>query len=65
MTDVIRGSRPGDAKRPNQTYADGRVCAQVGCETRISIYNRATYCWKHTPVRFPVVRGDRKRRTAA
>ena len=65
MADVIKGSRLGDSARPNRTYDDGRVCAHIGCGTRISIYNRSQYCWQHTPQRFPVVRGDRKRRVAA
>ena len=65
MTDVIKGTRPGDIARPNHRYAEGRVCANEACETRLSVYNRSKYCWAHEPLRFPVVRGDRKRRAAA
>jgi hypothetical protein len=62
---VVRGSRPRELPRPNRTYAPGRVCAHEGCETRISIYNRSAYCWTHAPQKFPLVRGERKRRAAA
>jgi hypothetical protein len=62
---VVRGSRPRELPRPNRTYAQGRVCAHEGCETRISIYNKSAYCWAHAPLRFPLVRGERKRKAAA
>lgn len=29
------------------------------------MYNKATLCWAHTPMRFPLVRGERKKRAAA
>jgi hypothetical protein len=61
---MIRGSRPKELPRPNRTYGDGRVCAEEGCDTRISVYNRSNYCWVHAPVRFPIVRGQRKRKAA-
>ncbi len=31
---------------------DVRVCDAEGCSTVLSIYNAATYCWLHQPVRF-------------
>jgi hypothetical protein len=62
---VVRGSRPRELPRPNRTYAQGRVCAHEGCDTRISIYNKSPYCWAHAPLRFPLVRGERKRKAAA
>jgi hypothetical protein len=61
---VIRGARPRELPRPNRTYGEGRVCAHEGCDTRLSVYNRAKYCWAHAPVRFPVVRGARRRKAA-
>jgi hypothetical protein len=64
-TAAIRGSRPRELPRPNRTYGSGRVCAHDGCETRISMYNKALYCWAHTPMRFPLVRGERKKKAAA
>jgi hypothetical protein len=29
------------------------------------MYNKALYCWAHTPMRFPLVRGERKKKAAA
>lgn len=62
---VIRGSRPRELPRPNRVYREGRVCEHDGCETRISKYNKATFCWAHAPVRYPLTRGERKKRNKA
>jgi hypothetical protein len=64
MCDVLRGSRPRELPPPNRTYERGRVCATDGCETRLSVYNRSAYCWAHAPQRFPLVRGERRRKAA-
>lgn len=32
-----------------QTYPAGRVCAQDGCGTRLSIYNGGEWCARHEP----------------
>ena len=64
MNDVLKGTRTGELPRPNRTYAAGRVCEEEGCETKLSVYNRSHYCWQHTPLRFPVVRGDRKKKNS-
>jgi hypothetical protein len=61
---AIRGVRPRELPRPNRTYSQGRVCAQEGCDTRLSVYNKAQHCWAHKPVSYPVVRGARKRKAA-
>lgn len=61
MSEYMKGSRPRELPRPNRTFEDGRVCAHEGCDTQLSVYNRATVCWQHAPVRFPFVRGQRKR----
>jgi hypothetical protein len=62
---TIRGSRARELPRPNRTYAQGRECAHEGCSTRLSIYNKSDLCWQHTPVRFPLVRGERRKKAAA
>ena len=62
MTDILKGSRATELPRPNRVYAEGRVCEEEGCETKLSVYNRSKLCWQHTPLRFPVVRGDRKKK---
>jgi hypothetical protein len=62
---VVRGNRARELPRPNRTYSRGRVCAQPECRTRISVYNKSEYCWSHAPQRFPLVRGERRRKAAA
>ncbi|MFN2543768.1 MAG: hypothetical protein ABR600_04230 [Actinomycetota bacterium] len=64
-SDTYRGERVGQLPRRNRTYDAGRTCAEPGCTTRLSIYNRASHCWQHEPVRTFVSRGKRKRREAA
>ncbi len=58
----LRGTRPRELPRPNRTYGTDRVCAHEGCETRISRYNKAKHCYVHAPVRYPLVRGERKKK---
>ena len=61
----IRGSRPRQLPRPSRTYGDDRVCAHEGCATRISKYNKAKHCWAHAPLKYPLTRGERRKKTAA
>jgi hypothetical protein len=61
----FRGARVRELPRRNRTYGSGRTCAEPGCTTRLSMYNRSTFCWQHEPVRTFVARGKRKRREAA
>ena len=51
--------------RRNRVFGPGRRCAEEGCITEISIYNKSKYCWAHEPVRYYVARGRKKRREAA
>lgn len=44
---------------PRQAAA-GRLCAEPGCITVLSRYNRKTTCWLHSPVEIP--RGRRRAR---
>ena len=60
-----RGSRIRDLPRRNRTYPAGRSCAEPGCSTKLSIYNRTRFCWQHEPLRAYVARGRRKKREAA
>lgn len=57
MTDIVRGAAIKGVTRPSKRFAQGRVCAKSGCETRLSQYNKAEFCHAHAPVRFPRVRG--------
>jgi len=51
--------------RPTKKYTEGRVCAEAGCGTKLSVYNRWNFCWQHEPVHAYVPRGKRKSRKAA
>lgn len=61
----LRGSRPRGLPRPNRTYGRNRVCAHEGCETRLSRYNKGEHCFAHAPLRYPLVRGERKKKRPA
>ena len=43
--------------RPSRTFARGRVCAEPGCETKLSMYNNGKYCYQHEPMAVPRTRG--------
>jgi hypothetical protein len=45
--DPIRGVTAGGAPRPNPSFARGRVCERLGCETLLSVYNEHAFCWVH------------------
>jgi len=45
--------------RPSRAFARGRVCAEDGCETRLSIYNDGSYCYHHEPQATPRMRGKK------
>ena len=48
-------------RRGRRRAPAGRVCADDGCETRLSIYNRSTRCWQHEPAhRYLPVHGGRR-----
>ena len=61
----LRGSPVRALPRRNRVWGAGRECAEEGCITRISIYNRAKYCWAHEPIHYYVARGRKKTREAA
>lgn len=54
---AIRGSRLRALPRASQKFAKGRVCAEPGCETRLSTYNRRDKCWNHADMKVPRLRG--------
>jgi hypothetical protein len=61
----FRGAAVRTLPRANRTYAEGRVCAAPGCETKLSKYNKWSYCWQHEPVHAYIPRGKRRSRKAA
>ncbi len=46
----------GSSRAP-KTYSSERTCANEGCETVLSRYNRREYCFAHAPTKFPRLRG--------
>ncbi len=57
MSDNVKGQSIKGVTRPSKDYGDGRACAQAGCTTKLSRYNRREYCYAHAPVKYPRVRG--------
>jgi hypothetical protein len=53
----IRGSRAQALPRASRTYPRDRVCAEPGCPTRLSTYNRRDKCWVHAEMKIPRLRG--------
>ena len=41
------------------SHGEGRICAEPGCETKLSRYNPSSRCWQHADVVFPNYRGKR------
>ena len=58
---AIRGSRLRALPRASQKFPKGRVCAEPGCETRLSTYNRRDKCWAHADMKVPRLRGRKSR----
>lgn len=53
LADVIGSSVSGRAFKgphsPTTTFPPGRTCAELECETILSIYNESVYCALHQP----------------
>lgn len=56
QTGNYRGAKPNYVK-PSRMYAQNRVCAAPGCETRLSRYNPRDKCWTHADFKVPRLRG--------
>ena len=54
---AVHGSRPQPLPPASQKFPEGRVCAQPGCETRLSTYNKRDRCWAHAEMKVPRLRG--------
>jgi hypothetical protein len=61
----LKGASVRTLPRPNKTYTSGRICAEPGCETKLSMYNKWQYCWQHEPVHEYIPRGKRRSKKAA
>lgn len=55
--EAIRGSRTLGLPRANKKSPGGRVCAEGGCETVLSVYNKREKCWAHAEMKVPRLRG--------
>lgn len=44
---AIEVGMPNDHDRPPRKFLPGRMCAESGCDTRLSIYNKSDYCSLH------------------
>lgn len=53
----IGGSAFTGIGKPARTFPRGRVCAEDGCGTRLSIYNDGRFCSQHAPQAVPRMRG--------
>lgn len=65
MNDGYRGAAVRTLPRPNKKYGEGRVCAEAGCGTKLSVYNKWKYCWQHEPVHDYIPRGKRRSKNRA
>jgi hypothetical protein len=43
----------------SRTFGPGRLCGELGCGTRLSIYNAGSYCSRHQAKDSPQMRGKR------
>ena len=53
----IRGNRAAGLPKPSRQAERGRTCAQKGCHTKLSVYNRADKCWAHADTKLSPLRG--------
>ena len=53
----VQGERFTSTERNLPRAADGRVCAEPGCQTRLSVYNEQDFCALHAPMVVPRMRG--------
>jgi hypothetical protein len=56
---VTSGEAFTSADQPSMRYSHGRVCAEDGCATKLSIYNDGDFCALHHPMEAPRMRGKK------
>ena len=54
---VMKGRRILGSSRAPKTFSSERTCADDGCDTILSRYNRREHCFAHAPTKFPRLRG--------
>jgi hypothetical protein len=55
----LSAERVSSADQQSRRYKSGRVCAEPGCRTRLSIYNDGAHCSLHAPMVVPRTRGKK------
>jgi hypothetical protein len=53
----VQAERFTSIERNLPRSADGRVCGEPGCSTRLSVYNEQDFCALHAPMVVPRMRG--------
>jgi hypothetical protein len=56
---VITATHTAGLAARARRYPAGRRCSHPSCDTWLSIYNRATTCWAHSPRTAPRLRSRR------
>lgn len=57
MSEIMKGNKVQGKLRAPRQLEGIRVCEDDGCATLLSRYNKRSYCYAHTPTRFPRLRG--------
>jgi len=57
MSSNLLASQVKPGIRRSKKYASGRVCNFIDCETVLSTYNKKRFCFTHSPISYPRVRG--------
>ncbi len=57
---AMSGSAFGSgSERPSKAFKANRLCAEDGCQTKLSIYNSGKFCYQHEPMVVPRTRGKK------
>jgi len=54
---AVGGSPISGNVRASKAFKAGRQCAEDGCGTVLSIYNKGRFCYQHEPMATPRTRG--------
>ena len=57
MSSNLVASQVKPGIRKSKKYASGRGCEFINCETVLSTYNKKKFCFTHSPISYPRVRG--------
>jgi len=58
LSDGMVGAIPqGQQPKAPKEFGEGRVCEDNGCSTKLTKYNRSTFCYAHQPYKKARLRG--------